>query len=345
MATIALLVVKALSILVVICAVASSSSPAGAVTLEELTSRLFTRIPIVWEAPSNSLPESFWVYKRHLPQVFSPSVISNAIVFASLQSKGFPKPSTEEFFIPEDKGPNYPGAIPVIFEIRPADACLSYYRPNCIAIAAGEIPSDEVIAGRARECARQLELDPTKLVQQSFYTHLCYTDENGKDATNSICARGVFLSRQLDGITFFSANNEGDGAEGFSIAFGNLEQIRSFSMRWSNIEHYKNQPTASQQQINDCIRAHKAIVLPNLVEDDYFARLRTLAKAKKLTITKITPYYGEGILGEIPTNDAPCEFVTPFAELQCFADFGDSNAMVRLVAPILSSEANRLLGK
>ncbi len=336
---------KVFAIFVVTCAAASSSSPAGAVTLEELTSRLFTRIPIVWETPSSNRPESFWVYKRHLPQVFSPSVISNAIVFASLQSKGFPKPSTEEFFIPEDKGPNYPGPIPVIFDIRPADACLSYYRPNCTAISVEELPSDEAIARRARQCARQLELDPTKLVQQSFYTHLRYTDESGKDATNSICARGVFLSRQLDGIIFFSANNEGDGAEGFSIAFGSHEEIRSFSLRWSNVEHYKNQPTASQQQINDCIRAHKTIVLPNLVEDDYFARLRTLAKAKKLTITKITPYYGEGILGEIPTNDAPCEFVTPFAELQCIADFGDRNATVRLVAPVLSSEASRLLGK
>jgi hypothetical protein len=337
--------VRAFAILAAICGTSSPSSPAGAATLEGITSRLFTNVPIVWQASRSSLPESFWVYKRHLPQVFSRSVISNAVVLASLQSKGFPKPSTEEFFIPEDKGPNYPGPIPVIFNIRPADACLSYYRPNCTAILAEEVPSDEAIARRARQYARQLELDPTKLVEQGLYTHLCYTDESRKDATNGICARGVFLSRQLDGITFFSANNEGDGAEGFSIAFGSHEEIRSFSMRWSDVERYKNLSIASQQQINDCIQAHKTIVLPNLVEDDYFARLRTLAKAKKLTITKVTPYYNEGILGEIPTNDAPCEFVIPFAELQCLADFGDSNVTVRLIAPILSSEASRLLKK
>jgi len=323
---------------------AASSAPAGPATLEELNSHLFTNASIVWEAPTNNLPKTFWVYKRHLPQIFSQRVISNAIVLASLQSKGFPKPSTDEFYIPEDKGPNYPGPIPIMFEIRPADANLSYYMPNCITIPAKEIPSDETIAKRAWEYALKLELDPAKLVQQSFYTRLCSTIEDVQDATTNICGRGIFLSRQLDGVTFFSANNEGDGAEGFSIAFGSHEEIRSFSLRWSNVEHYTNQPIASQQQIIACMQAHKTIVLPNLVEEDFFGRLRALARAKKLTITKITPYYGEGILGEIPSNDAPCEFVTPFAELEAVADFGGSNAAVRLVVPILSSEANRLMG-
>jgi hypothetical protein len=38
-------------------------------------------------------------------------------------------------------------------------------------------------------------------------------------------------------------------------------------------------------------------------------------------------------------------FATPFAELEAVADFGNSNATIRFVAPILSSEVNRLLGK
>jgi len=47
----------------------------------------------------------------------------------------------------------------------------------------------------------------------------------------------------------------------------------------------------------------------------------------------------------VPTNDLPPEFVTPFAELEAVADFGNSNAVVQLVSPILSSEVNRLLAK
>jgi hypothetical protein len=84
--------------------------------------------------------------------------------------------------------------------------------------------------------------------------------------------------------------------------------------------------------------------MPNGDEENYFDRLKTLASAKKLTITKITPYYGEGMFGDVPTNDVPCKYATPFAELEAVADFGNSNATVRLLSPILSSEVRRLLG-
>jgi hypothetical protein len=39
----------------------------------------------------------------------------------------------------------------------------------------------------------------------------------------------------------------------------------------------------------------------------------------------------------------PPEFVTPLAELEAVADFGNSNATVKLLSPILSSETSRLL--
>jgi len=68
------------------------SAAAGVPTLEELSSKLFTNAPIVWQAPTNHLPKQFWIYQRHLPCVFSATVISNAIVMASLQSKGHFRP-------------------------------------------------------------------------------------------------------------------------------------------------------------------------------------------------------------------------------------------------------------
>jgi len=49
------------------------------------------------------------------------------------------------------------------------------------------------------------------------------------------------------------------------------------------------------------------------------------------------------VFGEVPTNDVPCKFVTPFAELEAVADFGNSNATVRLLSPIIASEVSRLL--
>jgi len=316
---------KVFAILTLGLATAFSTSSA-APTMAELSSHLFTNASVVWQAPTNHLPKGFWIYQRLLPRVFSATVISNAIVFGSLQSKGFPQPSTNQTCIMAE--PPCPCGNVCNFFIR------------CITEG---IPSDEVIAKRAWDYALQLGLDPKHLIQKTFYTHLYNFDQTDKGVTNFICGRGIFLSRQLDSITFFSNENEGDGAEGFSIEFGSYGQIRFFSLHWSNVERYKKQQTASSQQIIHCIKAHKTIVLPNVGEMDYFGRLRTLANAKKLTIIKITPYYGEWVFGEIPTNDVPCKFVTPFAELEAVADFGSSNATVRLLSPILSSEAIKLL--
>ncbi|MDB6016751.1 MAG: hypothetical protein JWR19_1240 [Pedosphaera sp.] len=322
--------------------VTASSAPAAPPTLEELSAQVFINATIVWQAPTNHLPTSFWVYQRALPHVFSPTVISNAIVLGSLQSKGFPPPSTNNFYIWEDKGPHYPGPIPSIFGIIPGDANIYYSMPNYAMGSEKDIPTDETIVKQAWKYAAQLGLDPAKLVQKKIYTHWCDADQNGH-ATNA-CGRGVFLARQLDGIAFFSFNDEGEGAEGFSIELGSHGQIRSFSLRWSKVEHYISQPIASPQEIIQCIKAHKIIVPPNVEEEDYFSKLKKLASVKKLTITKITPYYGEGVFGEVPTNDVPCKFATPFAELEAVADFGSSNGVVRFVSPIISSEVTRLLG-
>jgi hypothetical protein len=318
---------------------ASASPP----TVEELWSHLFTNGPVVWQAPTNHLPKSFWVYQRLLPRIFSETIISNGIVLGSLQSKGFPQPSTNETCIEVE--PPCECMNVCNFFINPNDAAINFESPSYKDGSPQGIPSDQVIAKRAWGYAPQLGLDPTHLTQQNFFTHFYYSEQTGEKVTNNVCGRGIFLSRQLDGVDFFSSDDTGDGAEGFSIEFGSYGQIRFFSLRWSNVERYKSQQTASPQEIIHCIRAHKTIVLPNPDEEDYFARLKKLATAKKLTITKITPYYAEGMFEGVPTNDVPCKFATPFAKLEAVADFGNSNATVRLVSPILSSEVSRLLAK
>jgi hypothetical protein len=325
---------------VVTTVISSSAAPA---TLEELNSHLFTDASIVWEANADKLPKSFWVYQRQLPRVFSATVISNAIVLGSLQDKGFPEPSTKQTCIMAE--PPCPCANVCNFSIIPDDAVMSFTSPSYKDASVEDIPGDQVIAKRAWDYTSQFGLDPAQLTRARFFTHLKLSEETGTELSNSICGRGIFLSRQLDGIAFFSASDDGEGAEGFSIEFGGSGKIRFFFLRWSDIEPYESQQTTSQQEIAHCIKAHKILVLPNVGEEDFFARLKLLAGAKKLTITKITPYYGEGIFGEMPLNDAPSKWIMPFAELDAIADFGNSNLDVRMVSPVLSSEVSRLLGK
>lgn len=226
-----------------------------------------------------------------------------------------------------------------IFSMQPVSTTISFFSTNQN-LSTNNIPEAETVTRRAFEYAAQFGLDQAHLIPQNVYTA---SNASGREETltNGICARGTFLARQLDEVAFFSADNEGDGAEGFSVEFGSRGQIRSFSLAWPNLERNQSRSTASPQQIINCIRAQKTIVLPNACEETYFQRIKALANAKTFTITKITPYYSEGIFGEVPTNDVPPEFITPLAELEAIADFGTSNTTVRLLSPILSSEVSR----
>ena len=311
-----------------------SSSP------ERFSPNFSTSTPIIWQAPTNKLPKDFWIYKRVSPHPFPATIISNAIVLASLQSKGFPKPSTNDYYISENKPANYPGMIPVIFSISPKSATIGYWmsHPSTNAL---NIPADEILVQRARACAVQMNIEPAQITLKNLTSHF-NKDENYDDLTNQRCGRGVFLSRQLDGICFWGNGDDGPN-QGFWIEFGSHEQIRSFSLNWPSLERDKIQQTASVQQIIACIRAQKTIVISDTDEGNYFQRVKILANAKKFTITKITPYYSEGFFREVPTNDVPPKFVIPIAELEAVADFGNSNATVRIYSPILSSEVSRLM--
>jgi hypothetical protein len=318
---------------------AAAFSAAAPPTWQELSARLFTNGPIVWQAPTDKLPKSFWIYQRKLPRIFSATVITNAVVLGSLQSRGFPRPSTNDFFIWEQEPPNWPGPIPALLNIQPGDACLSFSMAHSGPISEKESPNNNTLVESALKHAVQLGLDPARLPPGKIYTRWCDDDQ----AAHQVCGRGIFFARRLDGVSFFSAADDGEGAEGFSMDFGEHGKIQAFSVRWSALVRYKNEPTASLNEITRCLRAHKTLVLPSPDEENYFARLKNLANANKLTINKITPYYGEGVFGEVPTNDVPAQFATPFAELEAVADFGNSNTPVRLLVPIIVSEANRLL--
>jgi hypothetical protein len=330
---------KAFAILVLVF-VQPLLASAGFPTVEELSSHLFTNGPIVWRLQTNDLPKQIWIYQRHLPRIFSASVITNAIVLGSLQSEGYPQPSTNETCIMA--GAPCPCMSICNFSISPSEASMYYESPNYKNGSPNGIPSDKEIVKRAWECVPRLGLDPTQMIQKSFFAHSYNAGQDENSSTNFICGRGAFLSRLLDGISFFSADNTGGDAEGLVLELGSYGEIRYYYFRWSDMERYERQKTASLNEISECIKAHKAIVLPNPDEADYFARLRILAKAKKLTITEIAPVYGDGVFGKVPPNDAHYDFATPFAELKAIADFGTSNATVRLVSPILSSEVQRL---
>ena len=310
---------KTVAILAVILATAFAS-PAAPIILEDISPHLSTNAQIIWQAPTNHLPESFWIYKK-LPQTFSATTISNAIILVSFQDKGFPKPSTNQIVIWGDRFEGEPQ--PPCFSILPDLGQMSFTLGDRAADSPEQIPKDEAAVKRAWDCLLKLGIDRTQFVKTNAAASGVY---------------GVFLPRQIDGIEVYG------GSEGFQIQFGK-QKVLQFCLLFPNLERNAQSQVASPQQIIACIRAFKTPSPPNGDEPDYFGRIKSLAKAKKLTISKITPYYGEGIYGEAPTNGESPKIVVPIAEIEAIADFGNSNATVRLLSPILSSEASRLLGK
>jgi hypothetical protein len=288
--------------------------------LEDLSPHFSTNMPIVWQAPTDQLPKSFWIYKK-LPRVFSATTISNAIILASFQAKGFPKLSTNQVILWADRFTGEPQ--PPNFVILPDEGQLSYSLGDRAPNSPEGIATNRAAVERAWNCLAQLGLDRSQFVETND------TSSGGY---------GVFLPRQIDGTL---AQN---GAEGFQIQFGRKWNVQQFCLLWPKLEPERQGEIAGPSQIIACIRAFKTPLVPDN-KPDYFARVKHLAEAKKLIITKITPYYGEGVFGETPTNNQPSKIITPFAELETIADFENSNTSVRLFAPILSSEANRLLGR
>ena len=205
------------------------------------------------------------------------------------------------------------------------------------------LPNDESAVARAWASAAQLGLDTNQLKMKNWTSHVCGFDEHGhENIERRIGGRGVFLSRKVDGLLFFATGDDGWN-EGFWIEFGSQGNIRAFSINWPGLQRFASHPTADPQQIVACIRARKIFVLPNANEENYSKRIKTLSDAKKIIITKMTPYYGEGIYGETPRDDEPPKWVRPVAELEAVGSFGNSNAVFRILSPILLEDAQRLL--
>jgi hypothetical protein len=147
----------------------------------------------------------------------------------------------------------------------------------------------------------------------------------------------VFLPRQLDGIPFF------DETEGFQMMVGKDGKLRMFCLMWPKLERLEDEPTATPEEIIRCIRGRKAVLVPSDDGAGYLAQVGEASRATKLTITGAAPYYGEGILGEEPRGDEPPKHVRPITILRATADLGTNTSFVRIYAPILASDARRLV--
>lgn len=293
-------------------------APARSLTLDDISPHFSTNMPILWRAPMSQLPNSFWIYKK-LPRVFSAATISNAIALTPFQKNGFPKPSTNIFSISADSdGVDEPS--PPCFSIFPNGGQISFTlgdrKPKSETIL-----SDERAVQQAWDCLFKLGLDRSQFRKTNAANTGIY---------------GVFLPRQIDGVQIFNA------LEGFQFQCDSRGKVLEFGLLFPKLERVKQDATATPHQIIACIHAFKTALLPDDAPN-YFARIKNLANAQKLTIRRITPLYTEGNYGETPKDNEHPTTLAPIAQLEAVANFETSNVVVQLLSPVLLSQANRLV--
>jgi hypothetical protein len=327
-----------LGAITVMLAAATSCALGRTNSLAQFCPKFSTNTQIVWAAPTNQLPKALWIYQRLPPRPFPDSLVTAAANLAAISTKTFPPSSTNSFFIASQ--PNACGHGTVVFSFQPDSGTITFSSTNQNQFT-NDLPSEATVTRRAFECAARLGLTQAELLPKAFCDSSNAPDSGCDSAINGVSSRGIFLSRLLDGLSFYG--DAYNGSDGLSIDFGSGGKIRSFSLVWPRLERSKQSVCLGPEQIIRCIREQRVIVVPGAAEENYFGRLQGLGSAKKFTITKITPVYGKGVFGEVPTHNVPAQFITPFAEAQAVADFSTSNSTVLFVCPIVQSDFDRLI--
>jgi hypothetical protein len=116
-------------------------------------------MPIVWQASMNHLPKEFWIYKR-LPRVFSAAAISNAVVLAGFEKKGFPRASKEVvLWADHQEGEPRPPSLGIFPKYGQISFSLGDRAPD----PPRDIARDEAAVKRAWKCVTLLGVDPAEI--------------------------------------------------------------------------------------------------------------------------------------------------------------------------------------
>jgi hypothetical protein len=283
---------------------------------------------IVWSTSTTNLPSGLWVYKV-IPQNFSQSVVSNLMVIGdfhwqNLNKKNpFPTPFPDTNLITFNKDSR-------ALHISPAHGWINYHATTDERGQLEGVPSREDAEKLALKYLFLLGIDRSQIADkprgQSLVTQEAYR-YHGEMISAGVAQRGIYLLRVIDGVKMNGTGMQG----GFYIEFGNHGHVRNFDLTWRNLLPYEAHAVASGDEIIDEIKNGKgSIPMGGIPQKADFEGL------KKLTVTKITPYYA-GANGRDPQ-----EFVTPFAELELTADTAKTNFVFQLHCPILSTNAAKL---
>jgi hypothetical protein len=286
-----------------------------------------SNINVVWKASTRNLPRAVWTYQA-VPSDVSSTVISNLVALGGFTARD------------RKETPNNPHLISYAnatkkkwLLINPAWAFVDYGDPdaNDFHITNG-VPDRRQAFKMAGVWLSKLGIDDRQLFPNpngagvKFYggpdTVWLYPRGGGPAYATNIHAYGVIFYRALDGIEFSGGCARGGG----QIDFGHHAGISKILVSWRNYQRDKLYPTTTRKGLLEEIRNGKAVWYSTNADWIDWPSVR------KITITKITPYYYSEAYDE---NDKPQNAAYPFAEMEAVAYTGTTNLAFNFDCPII----------
>jgi len=283
-----------------------------------------TACEVRWEASTNQLPKTVWVYKI-VPSQFPPAVISNVMALGgyslSNRTNIEGRPFSKDIF--HFRSPDGVGYLTYAPKYGVIDYLDDTARAKMMEYAES-VPGDSEATRLALNWVEKLGLNRSQLSTQPGSSELrTYKGirERGRAGKKEPISRDVYFIRQVDGIDLAGIGNYG----GVHIAFGDRGKVAELQLLWPNLERHKEHLVASASRVGEWIKQGRAVITgPNTA-----TVLASAPQLKSLTVKKITPLYlGTSIM------DEPKEFVHPFAELEVIANLGHTNLPVILNCPV-----------
>ena len=284
-----------------------------------------TGYEVHWNITNTTLPSKLWVY-RVQPADFTPLMISNLLALGSLSSTDrtnlSPHSDTNTLlFISRDGAKS--------LWIHSAWGSVEYKDKTAEHSKSPKgVPTEDRVLQLAKELLPTLGINQSYLAKKTdgdelktFYTAATVFSYKGKTAQTNVQSRGVFFIRSVDGVDFSGIGVNG----GCRIDYGGEGKISRINLIWRRLERDRLCKVATQEILEKWLQAGKGILLPT--PDDW--EPINWQTVKKLSITKITPYYF-GERGRLTQK-----WVYPFATLEATIDTGKTNLPIFINCPII----------
>jgi hypothetical protein len=280
-----------------------------------------TNLDVRWNAASNSLPPTVWIY-RVLPKAFSGETVSNLVALGGFTDQNLVRSNSEEIvYKSEGRHPATQLAIShggVEFQHK------IIYGPTNLTQGVPEMP--QILDLTSNYLAKfgialsDIEKN-TNGAPNYHFAELVTTYDLPQGTVTNVEYRLVRFNRAVDGGAVMGGGTCGDG----EFDFGAHGKLVGIDLTWKDLKRYKSFAAAKPETIVAWIQQGKAVqggIPMNLPPIDW-------ATVKSLTVKKADVCYYAG------ERFAASGWLMPVLSLWATVDTGDSKVDVEIDCPVI----------